>query len=173
MTYDFRISILLRLPMIRNFDFSETHEKVFLTFYKPPKSKTGADPLVDSPKIELKDPKTLLFNSEEISLYAPVCMHAIVNTDYKTEISLTKEVPAKWNSIDGRVCVPKPRSDIYDVPKEDQSEMSLMELFRDIYAKGDEDIKRAMNKSLEESGGTVLSTNWNDVKSKKVNPDDQ
>lgn len=157
--------------MVLSFDFSETQEKVFLTFYKPPKSRISANSFVDDPKIELVDASTLLFNSEKIDLYAPVCMHAIVDTDYKTEISLTKKVPAKWSSIDGRVDIPKPRDGVYDVPKEDQSEMSLMDLFRDIYAKGDEDIKRAMNKSLEESGGTVLSTNWNDVKSKRVGPD--
>lgn len=48
---------------------------------------------------------------------------------------------------------------------EDDSSMSL---FRTIYKDADEDMKRAMMKSYSESGGQVLSTNWEDVKKEKV-----
>lgn len=157
--------------MVLSFDFSETQDRIFLTFYKPPRDKSLGG-FVDSPRIELQDPRTLVFNSEKISLHAPVRMHGVVNTDYKTEVSLCKEMPSKWGSIDGHVDVPRAREGVYDAPAEEQSETSLMNLLKGIYAKGDEDVKRAMNKSLEESGGTILSTNWNDVKSKRVTPDD-
>jgi len=39
----------------------------------------------------------------------------------------------------------------------------LNKVFQDIFANGSEDQKRAMMKSYLESGGTVLSTNWDDV----------
>lgn len=39
-------------------------------------------------------------------------------------------------------------------------------LFKEIYANASEETRRAMIKSLQTSGGTVLSTDWNDVKNK-------
>lgn len=41
-------------------------------------------------------------------------------------------------------------------------------LFREIYEKGDESVRRAMNKSFVESAGTVLSTNWTEVGKEQV-----
>lgn len=49
--------------------------------------------------------------------------------------------------------------------KEDDSPMAL---FRTLYKDADEDVRRAMMKSYQESGGQVLSTNWDEVKKKKV-----
>ncbi|KAJ0106076.1 hypothetical protein Patl1_17634 [Pistacia atlantica] len=59
------------------------------------------------------------------------------------------------------------------VKKEEKDEKldgdaGLNKLFRDIYQNADEDMRRAMTKSFYESNGTVLSTDWKDVGSKKI-----
>ncbi|XP_028409356.1 protein SGT1 homolog [Dendronephthya gigantea] len=60
-----------------------------------------------------------------------------------------------------------------DIEKEEQEEKlegdaALNQLFQKIYGDGSDEVKRAMNKSFVESGGTVLSTNWSEVGNKKV-----
>ncbi|XP_053201793.1 uncharacterized protein LOC128387075 [Panonychus citri] len=46
---------------------------------------------------------------------------------------------------------------------EDEEEKSADDLFKEIYSQGTDEVRRAMVKSFTESGGTVLSTNWNEV----------
>ncbi|KAF8898769.1 SGS-domain-containing protein [Infundibulicybe gibba] len=45
---------------------------------------------------------------------------------------------------------------------------TLNSFFQKIFGDADEDTKRAMMKSYQESGGTTLSTNWDEVKKSKV-----
>lgn len=108
----------------------------------------------------------------------------------KTELRLCKLRPTTWRSLDRdmgivsatveaaqlherRVESTKKRQEGWDSfaekeLKDYKESDNTMELFQSIYKDADEDTRRAMVKSYSESGGQVLSTNWSEVKNKKV-----
>lgn len=59
---------------------------------------------------------------------------------------------------------------IDEFEKEEEKDQGVNDLFKQIYQSGSDDVRRAMNKSFQESGGTVLSTNWTNVAEKRVEP---
>ena len=53
-----------------------------------------------------------------------------------------------------------------ELAADDDEDRGADDFFRKIYKDATEEQRRAMVKSFQTSGGTVLSTNWDDVKSK-------
>jgi suppressor of G2 allele of SKP1 len=64
-----------------------------------------------------------------------------------------------WDAIDKDI----KKEESADKPEGDSA---LNALFKQIYERADEDTRRAMVKSYQTSGGTVLSTNWDEVHKK-------
>jgi len=101
----------------------------------------------------------------------------------KIEIKLKKSSPSKWktledtgeplkqwDSISSSTSGTQNKKKNWDKIVEEETkgekldgEESLNKVFQDIYANASEEQKRAMMKSYLESGGTVLSTNWDEV----------
>ncbi|ELQ74864.1 Suppressor of G2 allele of skp1, partial [Trachipleistophora hominis] len=59
------------------------------------------------------------------------------------------------------------REEVCEEHVEDEKDDSLDGLLIKLYKDGDDEKRRAMDKSFRESGGTMLSTDWERVKGKK------
>lgn len=55
-----------------------------------------------------------------------------------------------------------------EIKKAPEEEKQLNEFFQDIFGGATPEAQRAMKKSFIESNGTCLSTNWDEVGSKRV-----
>lgn len=74
----------------------------------------------------------------------------------RLRIVKSKERQKAWDNVTDK--------ELKDYSEDDSS----MALFKTIYKDADDDTRRAMMKSYSESGGQVLSTDWGEVKKKKV-----
>ncbi|CAL4951389.1 unnamed protein product [Urochloa decumbens] len=77
-----------------------------------------------------------------------------------------------YPSSKGRKDWDKIEAEVKKAEKEEKldGDAAANKFFQDIFSNADEDMRRAMTKSFQESNGTVLSTNWEDVGSKKIDP---
>ena len=72
-----------------------------------------------------------------------------------------------WDTVTTKILdSEKPKSSADDPNVSGDS--TLNEFFQNLFSNADDDTKRAMMKSFQESGGTALSTNWEDVKKAPV-----
>jgi len=75
-----------------------------------------------------------------------------------------------WSKVEHDI---KKEDEEYEVEmkKKKNDDEKLMDWFKEmLYNKGDDSVKRAMNKTFVESNGTVLNTNWGEVKDNKIEP---
>jgi len=72
----------------------------------------------------------------------------------KPVVNTKKKQPDDWDKL---------TKEIEKTEDKEEGDQAVNALFKKIYESGTEEQRRAMNKSYQESGGTVLSTNWNEV----------
>lgn len=66
-----------------------------------------------------------------------------------------------WSKVDSEITELEKKGELDDGDP-------LNNFFKKVFSGGDEDTRRAMMKSFQESNGTVLSTNWSDIGKKKT-----
>ncbi|XP_050442154.1 protein SGT1 homolog [Adelges cooleyi] len=100
------------------------------------------------------------------------CNYKVLSS--KLEVVLAKAESGRWDTLEcvkptPSVSIEKRNWDklVSEMTKDDD-ENDVNSLFRKIYSEGSDEVRKAMNKSFLESGGTVLSTNWKDVAKDKV-----
>jgi suppressor of G2 allele of SKP1 len=92
----------------------------------------------------------------------------------KIEIILAKVAPINWPRVEAEesaTAVLYEKWQKVPVPKEEEEKNDGLDHFlQKIYKDASPEARRAMMKSIVESQGTVLSTNWEDVGARHVDP---
>ena len=154
------------------YDWYQTPHSIIIEVYFKGACNDDVRVVIDSEQliVEIKDDKF------ELRLYAPCSTPSYSITPLKVVLELQKLCAEPWKSLertDDNNSAHPVRSKWSDINVEEddgdeREKQDVNEFFKKIYQQGDENTRRAMRKSMEESGGTVLSTNWSDVGSRKV-----
>ncbi|XP_069495810.1 protein SGT1 homolog [Ambystoma mexicanum] len=156
---DKELSALVRLPTGEDYSL----KRVLLHLIVPEQSTFK----VLSTKIEIKMKKTEAIRWEKLEGHGETTLKHFT-PDSTLKYPSSSHHTKNWDKL------------VVEIKEEEKTEKlegdaALNQLFQQIYSDGTDEVKRAMNKSFMESGGTVLSTNWSDVGKRKVDvnpPDD-
>jgi len=168
---------------------TETHVTITIFIKNVDKEKAKINIQPTSLSVDIPEPTPYQSNIELLDKVNPEeSTTNILGT--KIEIKLKKLRPAKWPSLENTGGQVKSWDVVVDTKKEKgllypsssktgakdwealsktqeddklDGDAALNKVFQDIYKGASDDQRRAMLKSFQESGGTVLSTNWDEV----------
>ncbi|GAM84005.1 hypothetical protein ANO11243_019960 [Dothideomycetidae sp. 11243] len=172
-TYDLSLDPLYAAIDVSKSDFRIQSTKVEVTLRKAQPgqkwhSLEGDGPVSTSTAAISVRPKSAAPHSAAPS-YPSSSRNGPKNWD-KLADELTAKKPKKSKGNDGKegdkAKADDDDDDDYDYDKEGGDEVNSF--FKQLYGRADPDTRRAMMKSFQESNGTALSTNWEEVKKAKV-----
>lgn len=158
-----------RLTVMRNQDGALLFDKVLYEEVLPEHCKTRFLPSklevtltkkspADWPELECKPGAMVSTAGQERATVPPakIAVKSKTVSEPPTKLARPYSTNKDWGEVEKHM-----QKDL-DADKP-EGEEALNSLFKQIYGKGDEDTRRAMIKSFQTSGGTVLSTNWGEV----------
>ncbi|KAL7729257.1 hypothetical protein ACLKA6_009710 [Drosophila palustris] len=165
------------------YDWYQSEAKVVITVLLKNATEKNYNVQIEADKVQMTA------DGYELSLHLlhPIVVERSSHKAYSTkvEITLAKETGVRWETLEqtansaSLAAAPLPTRQVKNwdrlvseeekiEEKEAKGEAALNQLFKKIYSSSSPEVRKAMNKSFSESGGTVLSTNWNEVGKEKV-----
>jgi suppressor of G2 allele of SKP1 len=182
---DFRYTLNQILFLFPRYQWYQTDSTVIIDVFVKNIDKNSVDV-----KINNGNSVTVLFKTltdayeKTFDLAHPVKSSSFVVGSVKMEIKLGKASAEQWITL--LLTDPTPNEDAphtypsshighhdwehIDEADEDAKDKNINTFFQSVFENAGDDGKRAMMKSFSESGGTVLSSDWNDVGGRKVEP---
>lgn len=159
------------------FDFYQTESHVILTILKRGLKQEQCEIKYGDGKMTVLADKESIFSADLLHPVNPA-LFELSCTPSKVEVKIAKLINEHWESLEKKTEEREPKKQLINwdrLAKEadneeenEEGDAAVNKLFQKIYAEADDDVKKAMVKSFSESGGTVLSTNWNDIKKKRT-----
>jgi len=87
-----------------------------------------------------------------------------VRTDLRKPASTLPQARKDWDKVTTTILESEKTKESSSQDPNVGGDSTVNEFFQNLFSSADDDTRRAMMKSFQESGGTTLSTNWDDVK---------